>query len=109
MNVKSLGKSAAKFDALGSLARTDDMLAVIGLIMLVGVIISSYGAYWQGRLAAAQYNKECSQSSQATSQEEELAKNRRFTIIMVVVSALILGLIIYIFRAGIKKAVTNAE
>jgi|688.fasta_scaffold38852_5 cytoskeletal protein RodZ len=109
MNVKDIGKSAAKFDALGSLARTDDMLAVIGIIMLVGVIISSYGAYWQGRLASAQYKKECTSLSPPLSNGEEESKNRRFTILMVVITVLILGLIIWIFRSGIKKAVTNAE
>lgn len=109
MNVKDIGKSAAKFDALGSLARTDDMLAVIGIIMLVGVVISSYGAYWQGRLAAAQYNKECTSLSPPLSNAEEQSKNRRFTMLMVVITVLILGLIIWIFRSGIKKAVTNAE
>ena len=109
MDAKGFAKSAAKFDALGSLARTDDMLAVIGIIMLVGVIVSSYGAFWQGRLASAQYKKECTTSSPPISQQEEHNKSVKYTVLMVIVIALILGLMIYIFRSGLKKAITTNE
>jgi uncharacterized protein YneF (UPF0154 family) len=99
MNLKNVGSSVSKFNqGIESLARTDDMLAVIGIIMLVGVIVSSYGAFWQGRLASAQYKKECTSSSPPLSQTDEHKKTVRYTVLMAVVSALLIGLIVYIFR-----------
>ncbi len=98
MNVKSVGSATMKAgNALESLGRTDDMLAVIGIIMLVGVIVSSYGAFWQGRLAAAQFKDQCSCKPGQTGQIEQ-AKTLAYTIGTTVVSILIVALIIYIFR-----------
>jgi hypothetical protein len=98
MNVKSVGSATMKAgNALESLGRTDDMLAVIGIIMLVGVIVSSYGAFWQGRLAAAQFKDKCSCEPGQTGQIEH-AKTLAYTIGTTVVSILIVTLIIYIFR-----------
>lgn len=104
--MKGFGKSAAKFDALGSLARTDDMLAVIGIIMLVGVIVSSYGAFWQGRLASAQYKKECTASGSPVQQDEQ-KKSVKYTVLMVSVTVLILGLMVYIFRKQFRDKITS--
>lgn len=95
--IKKLAASAAKFDALSSLARTDDMLAVIGVIMLLGVLFSSYGAYWQGRLASAQFKKECSPDSPVLSAEEK-KKSRGFIILVVLAVVIVTALLIYIFR-----------
>lgn len=98
MNVKSVGSATMKASsAVDSLARTDDMLAVIGIIMLVGVIVSSYGAFWQGRLAAAQFKDKCSCEPGQTGQIEH-AKTLAYTIGTTTISLLIVALIIYIFR-----------
>ena len=45
-------------DALKSLAKTDNLLVALNIIMLVGVVASIYGAYWQGRYARASYKKD---------------------------------------------------
>ena len=109
MDIKKVGSSIAKVNnSLESLARTDDMLAVIGIIMLVGVIVSSYGAFWQGRLASAQFKKECSATSPPISQQQEHQKTMRYTILVTVVSLLILGLIVYIFRKQFKDKIVAA-
>ena len=103
MNVKSVGSATMKAgNALESLGRTDDMLAVIGIIMLVGVIVSSYGAFWQGRLAAAQFKDKCSCEPGQTGQIEH-AKTLAYQIGTTVVSILIVALIIYIFRKQFYK------
>jgi len=105
MNVKSVGSATMKAgNALESLGRTDDMLAVIGIIMLVGVIVSSYGAFWQGRLAAAQFKDKCSCEPGQTGQIEHAnAKTLAYQIGTTVVSILIVALIIYIFRKQFYK------
>lgn len=100
--IKSVGKSVGTASmkagsAMDSLARTDDMLAVIGIIMLVGVIVSSYGAFWQGRLASAQFKDQCSCQPGEVGQIEK-AKTLAYTIATTTVSILIVALIIYIFR-----------
>lgn len=102
MNVKNIGTASMKAsNAVESLARTDDMLAVIGIIMLVGVIVSSYGAFWQGRLAAAQFKDQCSCKPGDVAQTEQ-NKTLKFTITVTSATLLILGLIIYIFRKQIS-------
>ena len=101
MTVKSVGTASMKASsAVDSLARTDDMLAVIGIIMLVGVIVSSYGAFWQGRLAAAQFRDQCSCKPGEVAQAEQ-SKTLKFTITVTSATLIILGLIIYIFRKQI--------
>ena len=98
MNIKSVGTASMKAgNALESLGRTDDMLAVIGIIMLAGVIVSSYGAFWQGRLAAAQFKDQCSCKPGEVAQTEQ-NKTLKFTITVTSATLIILALIIYIFR-----------
>lgn len=110
MNVKSLGSSAMKVSqSMESLARTDDMLAVLGIIMLVGVIISAYGSFWQGRLASAQFKNQCSASQPPVSAQEEKNKTIRFTVIISVISLLIIGLMVYIFRKQFKDKITGVS
>jgi hypothetical protein len=45
-------------EALKSLARTDNLLVVLNVVMLVGVIATIYGAYWQGKYAKYNYEKD---------------------------------------------------
>jgi len=102
MNIKAVGSASMKAgNALESLGRTDDMLAVIGVIMLAGVLVSSYGAFWQGRLAAAQFQEKCS-CKPGDGASTEGVKTTRYTVIMTTVAILIVGLIIYIFRKQIS-------
>ena len=101
MDVKDFGKSAAKFDALGSLARTDDMLAVIGIIMLMGVIVSAYGSFWQGRLASSQFKQQCAGPVPTTPSVEQ-NKTTKYTIAITVSVLLIIGLMVYIFRKQLQ-------
>jgi len=109
MNIKSVGSSVTKFNqGIESLARTDDMLAFIGIIMLFGVIISAYGAFWQGRLAAAQYKHECSATQPPISAAEDHKKTIRYTIIVSVISILLIAYVIYIFRKQIKEKLAIA-
>lgn len=99
--IKSVGTASMKAsNAVESLARTDDMLAVIGIIMLVGVIVSSYGAFWQGRLAAAQFKDQCSCKPGEVAQAEQ-NKTLKFTITVTSATVIILALIVYIFRKQI--------
>ena len=102
MNIKAVGSASMRAgNALESLGRTDDMLAVIGVIMLAGVLVSSYGAFWQGRLAAAQFKKQCSCEPGELASSEGV-KTAKYTAIMTTVTILIIGLIIYIFRKQIS-------
>lgn len=99
MDVKNIGKSTYQAGAaMDSLAKTDDMLAVIGIIMLLGVIVSSYGAFWQGRLAQASYNSEC--KCEDPKNGKVAKKKNGFLWIGVVIFVLASMGIIYIF---IKK------
>jgi membrane protein DedA with SNARE-associated domain len=106
--IKELGASTMKTqNALDSLAKTDDMLAVIGIIMLVGVLVSSYGAYWQGKYAQATYNNECDckKPDDTTKPESFFKKNKKMIWFVGIIIGLISILYIYIFN---KKEGTNA-
>jgi prolipoprotein diacylglyceryltransferase len=100
--VSDLGKSTFKVNsAIDSLAKTDDMLAIIGFIMLLGVIVSAYGSWWQGNLARKQYNEEC---------KPNVAPNKNDTprtILYMILAAVFGALIIYfIFKLKDKKTPT---
>lgn len=56
--LKAASKGMVTNPAFEALAKTDDILAIIGIIILAGVVISAYGAYWQGRVAQAQFNRD---------------------------------------------------
>ena len=106
--IKKLAASAAKFDAISSLARTDDMLAVIGVVMLLGVLFSSYGAYWQGRYARASFKKECAGGTPASVADEK--KKTTGFILLVILSVLIVtGLLVYIFKKNNNHAEAVVE
>ena len=99
MDFKSVGASAFKINqAAESLAKTDDMLAVLGIIMLMGVIISAYGSFWQGRLASLQYHQSVDPKTQSVVQ----GKTTRYAVIITLAVLLIIGLMVYIFRKQIK-------
>jgi membrane protein YqaA with SNARE-associated domain len=55
--MKSAIQGTLSNPAMDSLAKTDDMLAIIGAIVLAGTVIGAYGSYWQGRHAKAEYEK----------------------------------------------------
>ncbi len=93
--------------AAESLAKTDDMLAVLGVIMLLGVIISAYGSFWQGRLASAQFKQECSANPTAQDPATEKKKTLRYTIIITASVVLILAIMVYIFRKQFKAKITG--
>ena len=98
--VSNLGKSTFKVNsAIDSLAKTDDMLAIIGFIMLLGVIVSAYGSWWQGNLARKQYKEECSPK-----EIKDEKSNSGRVILLMIVAAFAGGLIIYyIFNIKGKK------
>ena len=101
--IKELGSSSYKATAaMDSLAKTDDMLAVIGFIMLAGVIVSSYGAYWQGKYARASYKKEC--TLEALSANEK-AKNRNYILIGLGIFLIMGAIIIFVFKRKTPEAV----
>lgn len=101
--LKSLGTQAMRVNqAAESLAKTDDMLAILGIIMLLGVGISAYGSFWQGRLAAAQFKGQCSAEQQ---QQIEDKKTTRFMIVSVIIGITVIGLIIYILKKRVAKGV----
>lgn len=56
--MKEKAANILQADALKSLAKTDNLLVALNIIMLVGVLASIYGAYWQGRYARASYKKD---------------------------------------------------
>ena len=108
MDVKSIGAASMKAgSAVDSLARTDDMLAIIGIIMLLGVVVSSYGAFWQGRLAKAQFNYECNKPTEEQNEEADKRKTTAYIITVSVVTATFLALIIYVFRKQFFKPKTT--
>lgn len=88
---------------MDSLAKTDDMLAVIGIIMLLGVIVSSYGAFWQGRLAQASYNAEC--KCEKPKEGEVIKRKNGFFLIAAIIFVIASAAIIYIF---VKKPEADA-
>lgn len=109
MSIKSIGSATMKAgSALDSLGRTDDMLAIIGIIMLAGVIVSSYGAFWQGRLASAQFRDQCSCQPGQVSQIEN-KKTLAYTIATTVISLLIVALIIYVLRKQLFNKTTETN
>jgi hypothetical protein len=57
-SLKEASKGFVLNPALSALAKTDDILAIIGVIILGGVVISAYGAYWQGKVAQAQFARD---------------------------------------------------
>ena len=89
-----------------SLGRTDDILAVIGIIMLLGVLVQSYGSFWQGVYARAAYKNECNVagSPPTPAQVEQAKKTKRWIIIGIIITLLVIGAIIYIMRKDIKRA-----
>lgn len=89
--------------AAESLAKTDDMLAVLGFIMLAGVFISSYGSLWQGRLAEAEFKGRCVVNPKQQQQIED-KKTTRFIVVMSVIGVITIGLIIYILKKRIVKS-----
>lgn len=104
--VGDLGKSTFKVNsAIDSLAKTDDMLAIIGFIMLLGVIVSAYGSYWQGNLAKKTYKEECKPN--AVKDEKE---NNARTILYMILAAVFGALIIYfIFKFKANKTPTMSS
>ena len=104
--VGDLGKSTFKVgNAVEALAKTDDMLAIIGFIMLLGVIVSAYGSWWQGNLARKQYNEECKPNDIKDEKE-----NSARTVLYMVLAAVFGALVIYfIFKFKAKQTpVMNA-
>lgn len=100
--VRDLGASAFKTNqAMESLAKTDDMLAFIGIIMLAGVIVSSYGAYWQGKYAKASYNNECTNGD--TSLSADAAKHKRNVYIGIGIFIIVSGILLFVFKRKASK------
>ena len=56
--MKEKVKDILTADALKSLAKTDNLLVALNVIMFVGVVASIYGAYWQGKYAKYSYEKD---------------------------------------------------
>lgn len=71
--LKGATKGLVTNPAFEALAKTDDILAVIGIIILLGVVISAYSAYWTGRVAQAQYNKEFSKDKDKDNKKKNAA------------------------------------
>lgn len=61
--MKEKAANILQTDALKSLAKTDNLLVVLNIVMLVGVIATIYGAYWQGKYAKASYKKDYERKS----------------------------------------------
>ena len=61
--MKEKVKDILTADALKSLAKTDNLLVALNIVMLVGVIATIYGAYWQGRYAKASYKRDYERKS----------------------------------------------
>jgi hypothetical protein len=99
--VKGFGSSTLKVgNALEALGRTDDMLAVIGVIMLLGVFFSSFGSYWQGVLARDEYYKVCEKTGNC---DDVGIKSFKYYLILIVSGIIILGLIRYIYRRKLSS------
>lgn len=105
-SVGNFGKSTFKVgNAVEALAKTDDMLAVIGFIMLLGVIVSAYGSWWQGNLARKQYNEECKPN--VVKDEKE---NKSRTVLYMILAAVFGALIIYfIFKFKDKQSTSSSS
>jgi hypothetical protein len=94
--VKGFGSSTLKVgNAIEALGRTDDMLAVIGVIMLLGVFFSSFGSYWQGIMAREEYNNECIKNGNCG---DVRAKSFQYYIILASLGVVILLIIRYIYQ-----------
>lgn len=98
--IGDLGKSTFKVgNAVEALAKTDDMLAIIGFIMLLGVIVSAYGSWWQGNLARKQYKEECKPN--VVPDKNDNARSILYMVLAAVFGALI---IYFIFKFKAKKS-----
>lgn len=95
-----IGKATFKVgNAIEAIGKTDEMLAVIGVIMIIGVIVSAYGSLWQGNLARKQYKEECTPESMPKE-----TKTIWQTVALMVVAALIgAGIIWYVFKIRASK------
>lgn len=104
--VSDFGKASLKVgNAIEEIGKTDEMLAVIGVIMLLGVIVSAYGSLWQGNLARKQYNEECTPGS---IKENEI-KNSKI-ILYLILAAITGGFIIYfILKIKSKNNASNPK
>lgn len=99
-SVGNIGKATFKVgNAIEAIGKTDEMLAVIGVIMIVGVIVSAYGSLWQGNLAKKQYKEQCSPN---VIPEEK--KSMWQTVALMGVAAIVGALIVwYIFKIKTSK------
>lgn len=93
---KDVTSGIANNKALESLARTDDILALIGVIMIIGVIVSAYGSFWQGRYAKASFNNQCSSSSPTQLSDKDKQHRRIMVAIGISILLLVVGTILYI-------------
>lgn len=97
MKLSTLGSATSKVgNSIDALAKTDDMLAIIGAIMLLGVIFSAYGAVWQGLLARKQYKEQCTPTTSGSSDHMK-------TIVFLFIGVAIGGIVIaFIFNRQSK-------
>lgn len=61
--MKEKAKDLLTGEALKSLAKTDNLLVALNIVMLVGVIATIYGAYWQGKYAKNSYKRDFERKS----------------------------------------------
>ena len=98
MGVKSIAMKAARVDdAIMALGRTDNVLAVIGVILMSGVIASAYGAIWQGRLAQKQFNEQCVAQPNGTNVVQEQKKTKAILYISITIIVILVFFMIYTF------------
>ena len=109
MGVKSIAMKAARVDdAIMALGRTDNVLAVIGVILMSGVIASAYGAIWQGRLAQKQFNEQCVAQPNGTNVVQEQKKTKAILYISITIIVILVFFMIYTFsRRKLPTAATS--
>lgn len=99
---QAVGRNMVSNPAFDSLAKTDDMLAIIGVIILAGTVVGAYGSYWQGRVAQSQYNKEFVGKEDTVEQAKRKTQKALLLGSIAVVGTI--GVLYYLSKKGEAKA-----
>jgi len=102
-----ISKAALSEKVFTSLARTDDILALIGVIILIGTIAEAFGGYWQGVLAKNQYIKEFVAGEGTPQEIEDIRKRDKKILIITIIVTAIVGIVIGYSVSRKKKCGTG--
>ena len=99
--MKAFLKKFSEHNAIESLARTDDMLALIGIILLLSIIVEGYGGFWRGVKAKKEYEHLCE------TDKHKKKKNHLQIFLVAGFLALVAITFVYLYIIGKKKQIAK--